>query len=347
MGSDIMAMTHTSPQELRAAIANPESQQYHQLAERIGASPALVDSALHGNMSAAVVASAGFGTTETARAYEGQSVTASQAMHFSESAQSAAIASGASNGADVVRQAAISMDPGAGQAILGGTGLASQFTSTVAAYQAEASSGRGYMDAPSVPNVIASQAQDYSGGYVQPANYVADSGYSEQPQYTADSGYREATQPVVNTDSGYAGATEIASAAPWLGDVAPDTSHQGQADTYYQQQQQQQQHQQQQQQAGVVYGSDGQTQARPNRLADALGGAAIAKIGGAGQKPTGGAPVAKTEGGAPPPQQVAVNKGLDPQAAKRTGKTKAQMEAELAEELRRQGQNMPGGDGMA
>ncbi|MFA6271353.1 MAG: hypothetical protein WC657_09205, partial [Candidatus Paceibacterota bacterium] len=117
MGSDIMAMTHTSPQELRSAIAHPESQQYQQLAERIGASPALVDSALHGNMSAAVVASAGFGTTETARQFEGQSVTAAQSLQYSERAQEAAVASiGVSgsgvSGAEVVRQAAIAMDPG-------------------------------------------------------------------------------------------------------------------------------------------------------------------------------------------------------------------------------------------
>jgi hypothetical protein len=415
MGTDIMAMTHTSPQELRSAIAHPESQQYQQLAERMGASPALVDSALHGNMSAAVVASAGFGTTETARQFEGQSVTAAQSMQYSERAQNAAIASGATNGADVVRQAAIGMDASAGQAILGSTPYANQFTSTVAAYQAEASTGRGYIDAPSVPNVIAGQGQGqdmsrgtasidpgYSGGTVQPANYTAysgdqsnytqpnytqpNAGYSggsvvndaaynsggqpqSQQQYTADagSGYREVpqSQPNLSADSGYRdpvnlGSTgpnlgsipsgEIASAAPWVGEVAPDTSGHGhaqehaQSDAYYQQQQQQQQQQQ-----GVVYGQE-QQQARPNRLADALGGAAIAKIGGAGQKPAGGAPVARPEGGdkgAPPTQQVAVNKGLDPQAAKRTGKTKAQIEAELAEELRRQGQNMPGSDGMA
>ncbi|MDP3509361.1 MAG: hypothetical protein Q8T09_15415 [Candidatus Melainabacteria bacterium] len=643
MGADIMAMTHTSPQELRAAIAHPESQQYQQLAERIGASPALVDSALHGNMSAAVVASAGFGTTETARQFESQSVTAAQSLQYSERAQDAAIASGAigggMSGAEVVRQAAIAMDPGAGQAILAGTGLASQFTSTVSAYQAEVSSGRGYIDAPSVPNVVTSsgQAQDlargsapvdsgyvgaapvnytasagdiqpaqagytgaapvnytasagdiqpaqagytgaapvnytgsagdiqpgqtgytgaapvnytgsagdiqpgqtgytgaapvnytgsagdtqpgqtgytgaapvnytasagdtqpgqtgYTGaapvnytasaGDIQPAqagytgaapvnytasagdiqpgqagytgaapvNYTAsagdiqpgqagyagaaptnytysagdiqptqvgytggqvvnDSGYSggqpqyaagqpqytadqqqyraEQPQYradqaqytadagnrvigqpqpqlsaeagfrdlgqsqpqlsaSADGGYRE---PIVN--SGSTGHAEMASAAPWVGEVLPDTtsSHEhghghAQGDAYYQQQQQQQQ------QPGVVYGSDNQApqqQARPNRLADALGGAAIAKIGGSGQKPTGGAPVAKQDGGggSPPPQQAAVNKSLNPNVAKGRGKTQAELDEEQRRLLAEQRQNMPGNDGMA
>ncbi|MBP9806911.1 hypothetical protein KBF38_01275 [bacterium] len=600
MGADIMAMTHTSPQELRAAIAHPESQQHQQLAERIGASPALVDSALHGNMSAAVVASAGFGTTETARQFEGQSVTAAQSLQYSERAQDAAIASGAigggMSGAEVVRQAAIGMDPGAGQAILAGTGLASQFTSTVSAYQAEVSSGRGYMDAPAVSNVVASsgqgQVQDlargtapvdsgytgaapvnytasagdiqptqagytgaapvnytasagdiqpgqagytgaapvnytasagdiqpgqagytgaapvnytasagdiqpgqagytgaapvnytasagdiqpgqagytgaapvnytasagdiqpgqagYTGaapvnytasagdiqptqaGYTgaAPVNYTAsagdiqptqagytagqvvnDSGYSggqqqyaagqtqytadqqqqyraDQPQYRADqaqytadagnrgigqpqpqlsaeAGYRDLGQPqpqpqfsasadaghsepLVNTGS--AGHVEMASAAPWAGEVLPDTSSHGhghaQGDAYGQQQQQQQQAQ------GVVYGSNQAQpqQARPNRLADALGGAAIAKIGGSGQKPTGGAPVAKQEGGggAPPPQQAAVNKSLNPNVAKGRGKTQAELDEEQRRLLAEQRQNMPGNDGMA
>ncbi len=389
MGADIMAMTHTSPQELRAAIAHPESQQYQQLAERIGASPALVDSALHGNMSAAVVASAGFGTTETARQYEGQSVTAAQSLAYTERAQEAAIASGAisggMSGAEVVRAAAIGMDPGAGQAILGGTGLASQFTSTVAAYSAESSSGRGYIDATVVPNVSSgvAQAQDlgrgamtvdqgYSGS-AQPVSYTAYSGdqssypgYSgnptpvvndagntaSQPQYSvgqpqqpyvADAAYREPA------NLGTPGIAEVASAAPWLADVSPDTSNHSHAqdDAYHEQQQQQQQQQQ-----GVVYGGDTPQQAaRSSRLADVLGGAAIAKIGGTGQKPTGGALVARPEGGdkgaQPQPQQVAVNKGLNPNAAKGRGKTQAELDEVQRRLLAEQRQNMPGNDGMA
>jgi hypothetical protein len=384
-----MAMTHTSPQELRAAIAHPESQQYQQLAERIGASPALVDSALHGNMSAAVVASAGFGTTETARQYEGQSVTAAQSLAYTERAQEAAIASGAisggMSGAEVVRAAAIGMDPGAGQAILGGTGLASQFTSTVAAYSAESSSGRGYIDATVVPNVSSgvAQAQDlgrgamtvdqgYSGS-AQPVSYTAYSGdqssypgYSgnptpvvndagntaSQPQYSvgqpqqpyvADAAYREPA------NLGTPGIAEVASAAPWLADVSPDTSNHSHAqdDAYHEQQQQQQQQQQ-----GVVYGGDTPQQAaRSSRLADVLGGAAIAKIGGTGQKPTGGALVARPEGGdkgaQPQPQQVAVNKGLNPNAAKGRGKTQAELDEVQRRLLAEQRQNMPGNDGMA
>ncbi len=141
----------------------------------------------------------------------------------------------------------------------------------------------------------------------------------------------------------------MASAAPWAGEVLPDTSSHGhghaQGDAYGQQQQQQQQAQ------GVVYGSNQAQpqQARPNRLADALGGAAIAKIGGSGQKPTGGAPVAKQEGGggAPPPQQAAVNKSLNPNVAKGRGKTQAELDEEQRRLLAEQRQNMPGNDGMA
>ena len=408
MGADIMAMSHTTPQELRAAIAQPESQQYQQLAERIGASPALLNSALGGNYSAAVVASAGFGTTETARQFEGQSVTAAQSLKYSASAGEAAVASGAvgggMSGAEVVRAAAIGMDPAAGQAILAGTGLASQFTSTVAAYNAEASGGRGYIEAPVIPNGVTSagQVQDFGRGVVsgepghdgsvQPVNYTAQIGdqssyvgYSgnptpvvndavnaaSQPQYpvgqpqqsyAADAGSRDVGQPQQSyvadaayrepANPGILGNAEVASAAPWLADVSPDASthashDHAQTEAYYQQQQQQQQQQQ-----GIVVGADtnqNQPAARPNnRLADALGGAAIAKIGGTGPKPTAGAPVARPEGGggAPSPQQVAVNKDLDPQA-KFAGLTAAQRKKREEEELRRLQENMPGNDGMA
>jgi hypothetical protein len=200
----------------------------------------------------------------------------------------------------------------------------------------------------------------YSGGQQQ---YTADQQQyrAEQAQYTADAGHRDLgqPQPQLSADAGHAaplidsastGAVEMASAAPWVGDVLPDTtSSHGhvQGDAYGQQQQQQQQQQAQ----GVVYGSNQAQpqQARPNRLADALGGAAIAKIGGSGQKPTGGAPVAKQEGGggAPPPQQAAVNKSLNPNAAKGRGKTQAELDEEQRRLLAEQRQNMPGNDGMA
>ena len=112
-----------------------------------------------------------------------------------------------------------------------------------------------------------------------------------------------------------------------------------------------QQQQQQQQAQGVVYSGDTHQQAaRSNRLADALGGAAIAKIGGGGQKPTAGAPVAKPEAGdkgAPPPQQQAVNKSLNPNAAKGRGKTQAELDEEQRRLLAEQMRNMPGNDGMA
>ncbi len=217
-GRDIMAMTNTSPTELRTALAQPESAQYQQLAERMGVSPALIDSALRGNVSSAVVASAGFGATETAHRFESQSVTAAQSIQYNASAQAAG------GGADAVYQAAVNLNPEAGQRILGGTGLDTQYTATVNAYRAEAASGGGYTQAPVVPNYITSSGgsapmsqdmisgtnqaqysygaqpgQTYTAGgnevalQQQHQQYVADSGYvqqqqQQQQQYVADPG---------------------------------------------------------------------------------------------------------------------------------------------------------------
>ncbi len=186
---DIMAMTNTSPTELRTALAQPESQQYQQLAERMGASPALIDSALHGNVSSAVVASAGFGATETAHRFESQSVTAAQSIQYNASAQAAG------GGADAVYQAAVNLNPEAGQRILGGTGLDTQYTATVNAYRAEAASGGGYTEAPVVPNYITSSggsapmSQDMISGTNQ-----AQYSYGAQPGQTVTAGGSEVVQ---------------------------------------------------------------------------------------------------------------------------------------------------------
>ena len=377
---DIMAMTNTSPTELRTALADPESQQYQQLAARMGASPALVDSALHGNVSSAVEASAGFGATETAHRFESQSVTAAQSIQYNASAQAAG------GGADAVYQAAVNMNPEAGQRILGGTGLDSQYTATVNAYRAEAASGSGHTEAPVVPNYItnsggsapmsqdmiagANQAQysygsqpgqTYTAGGTevsQPQNYVAGTDYGQQQRQVTGPEYGQQQQQhvtgapesgpqiVASSEVGHSGTGPGWSAPQVLPDVTSGSSH---GVAQHEQQHYVEQQQQQPRNDSPGYIADG----GPRKTFSNILGAGAAGLAAKSQeqnRPSGGvpkesAPVPQHQEGAPP-TEGASNRGANLTPGQK-GKVKTQRELDeeqrrLLEEERR---NMPGFNG--
>ena len=376
---DIMAMTNTSPTELRTALADPESQQYQQLAARMGASPALVDSALHGNVSSAVEASAGFGATETAHRFESQSVTAAQSIQYNASAQAAG------GGADAVYQAAVNMNPEAGQRILGGTGLDSQYTATVNAYRAEAASGSGHTEAPVVPNYItnsggsapmsqdmiagANQAQysygsqpgqTYTAGGTevsQPQNYVAGTDYGQQQRQVTGPEYGQQQQHVTgapesgpqivaSSEVGHSGTGPGWSAPQVLPDVTSGSSH---GVAQHEQQHYVEQQQQQPRNDSPGYIADG----GPRKTFSNILGAGAAGLAAKSQeqnRPSGGvpkesAPVPQHQEGAPP-TEGASNRGANLTPGQK-GKVKTQRELDeeqrrLLEEERR---NMPGFNG--
>lgn len=373
--SDIMAMTHTTPAELQSALANPQGPQYQQLAERMGASPALIDSALHGNVSAGVVASAGFGGTETAHRFESQSATAAQALQYNASAQAAAVSSGATNGAEYVHQAAVNLNEKAGAAILSGTGLDNQYTATVNAYRAEAEHGRGFVEAPVVPNYISSSggsapmSQDMVGGtnLAQYSGGTPAAGTGAYDYYTAgNSGQAHrvdwasgSDQPVPVHRADYSGTPATAhetthgSATGWATpEVHPDTtlasSHHDAASVY------QEQHHVD---TGSGYrGADGSTyiadsgkKAPSTTFRDVLGagGAGIAnaamkqnRAGGTGATPV--TPVDKGKEAAPPVSGQVVKRDATPNAGKGRGKTQKEIDEENARMLAEMRANMPG-----